>query len=763
MANYVGKSVARVDAHDKVTGSAVYSVDVDLPGMLFGATLRSPFAHARIIKIETSEAIKVPGVIAVVTGRDFPFIFGTRIKDQPFLAIDRVRYVGEPVVAVAAVTEAVAQEALGKIHVEYEELPAVFDPREAIASGAPILHEGLGEYEGSSLYKAVPGKNICAATNFTLGNIEAGFAESDEIFEDEFYIHAVAHTPMETHAAVAQYFPAGNKFTVWSSTDGPHKRAKEVAAALGIPINHVRFISNYSGGGFGGKGNLVAEAVAIALSRFTQGRPVKIVFSREEELKATQTRTAAFIRLKTGVKRDGTFTARSAEIIWDNGAYASKAPEVARRGALTIFGPYRIPHLKLNSRLVYTNKQIAGAYRGFGTTQATFACEVQMDIIAQKLGMDPLTIRLKNGYVNGGRYINGQVMSAVGLRETLEKSCQAIGWSDQKAGTSGTKLRGKGIAVTIKGTLTPTDSSCFILVNQDASLTLLTSSVEIGGGQKTVLAQIAADTIGVEFSSIVIPNPDTYLTPYDQGVTSSRTTYHMGNAVRMAGQEVRKKILEFAADVLGVDAARLSLSEGKVYEEGAGERITLKALMAKTFGGGGAILGKGYFSTADAPLLSTIPGSSSMFFMFATHAAEVEVDVETGVVKVIRVAAAHDVGRAINPMGCEQQIEGAVVMGLSNSLFEEFKMGKGHVLNASLADYKIATMLDLPEITPIVVETLEEGGPSGARGVGEPAAAPTAPAIANAVFNAVGIRIKELPITPEKVLSALRKKGNKQP
>jgi CO/xanthine dehydrogenase Mo-binding subunit len=237
----------------------------------------------------------------------------------------------------------------------------------------------------------------------------------------------------------------------------------------------------------------------------------------------------------------------------------------------------------------------------------------------------------------------------------------------------------------------------------------------------------------------------------------------MGNAVRMAGQEVRKKILEFAADVLGVDAARLSLSEGKVYEESVGERITLKALMAKTFGGGGAILGKGYFSTAGAPLLSTIPGSSSIFFMFATHAAEVEVDVETGVVKVIRVAAAHDVGRAINPMGCEQQIEGAVVMGLSNSLFEEFKMGKGHVLNASLADYKIATMLDLPEITPIVVETLEEGGPSGARGVGEPAAAPTAPAIANAVFNAVGIRIKELPITPEKVLSALRKKGNKQP
>ena len=762
--NYVGKSVPRVDALEKVTGQAIYCVDVELPGMLYGATLRSPLAHARIIEIDTSEATRVPGVKAVVTGKDFPYTFGHMIKDQPFLAMDKVRYANEPVAAVAADTEAAAQEAVEKIQVTYEELPAVFDPRKAVATGAPIIHENLEKYEHSSMYKIVPGTNVCTHMTYSRGDVDKGLSEADEIFQNEFYIHPVAHTPMETHAAVVRYDPSGRVFTVWSSTDAPYQRAKDLAKALGLSFNQVHFFSTYSGGGFGGKGAIVAEGIGVALAKFTKGRPVKVVFSRQEELTASQVRLEAFLKLKTGVKKDGTLTARVAEITWDNGAYSSKGPEVARRGALTIFGPYRAPHIRFVSQLVYTNKQPSGAYRGFGTNQVTWACEAQMDIIADKLGIDPVQIRLKNFYQDGDRYINGQVMQAAGLRETLEKASQEIGWGEQYSRSTGALVRGKGIATTIKGTATPTDSYCFIKVNFDGSITVLTSSVEIGAGQKTVLAQIAADSIGVPLDSILIPNPDTYVTPFDFGVTSSRTTYHMGNAIRMAGQKVRKEILEIAADVLGANPQRLILREGKIMDKDSEHEVSLKELMAKKYGGkGGTILGDGHYTPARSSIINAEPGiqwMGSIFWMWATHAAEVEVDTETGVVKVVKIAAAHDVGRAINPMACEQQIEGSVVMGISNTLFEEFKMDRGRIMNDTFADYKVASMLDLPVIVPIIVESHHSEGPFGAKGIGEPALSPTAPAIANAIFDALGIRFNELPITREKVLSALRERDS---
>ncbi|MDF1592279.1 MAG: molybdopterin-dependent oxidoreductase [Desulfobacterales bacterium] len=759
---YVGKSVPRLDALDKVTGHAVYTADIELPGMLYGAVLRSTLPHARIRSIDTSFAKKMPGVRAVVTGRDFPFLFGTMIKDQPFLALDKVRYIGEPVAAVAAETEALAQEAVQKIKVTYEELPAVFDPHEAIKESAPIIHEHMADYYGTKYYNSVAGSNICTLRTYSLGNMDQGFQESDEIFEDEFFVHAVAHTPMETHAAAAQFNGAGNAYTVWSSTDGPHRRMKELSDALAIPINHVRIISSYSGGGFGGKGNLVAEAVAVALARFTRGRPVKVLFSREEELTASQTRIAASVKLKTGMKKDGTFLARRAELVWDNGAYSSKAPDVAVRGALTVFGPYRIPNIELLSRLVYTNKEISGAYRGYGTTQVTFACEQQMDIIAEKMGFDPLEIRLKNGYVEGDPYINGQRLHSVGLKETLTQACNGIGWKDKKPAGDGTKIRGRGMATTIKGTATPSDSSCFIKLNQDGSVTLICSSVEVGAGQKTVLAQMAADSIGVPLGVISVPNSDTMISPYDFGVTSSRTTFHMGTAVKRAGMKLRKKILSLAAEILSADPAGLDLDNGLVTVSGRDERLDLKSLMEKKFGGkGGTLISEGHFSPAGSSLLAASSGlesMSSIFWKFATHAVEVEVDTETGTVRLVKVAAAHDVGRAINPRGCEQQIEGAVIMGMSNAMLEEFKFENGRIVNDTLADYKLATMEDLPEIVSILVESDHCEAPFGAKGIGEPAAAPTAPAIANAIYDAVGVRIRELPITPEKILAGLRKK-----
>jgi len=760
--NYVGKPVLRLDAKEKVTGQAVYSVDIDLPGMLHGAVLRSPFAHAEIIDIDGSAARSVAGVRAVVTGKDFPYTFGPMIKDQPFLACGKVRYVGEPVAAVAADTESAAQEAIEKIKVNYRELAAVFDPQEAARKTAPLIHEDLENYSRSPVFTIVPGTNICTSSSYRLGNPDKGFVEADAVFEDEFYVHAVAHTPMETHAAVAQYQSAKGVYVIWSATDGPYRRCKELAQALGIPLNKVRFISTYSGGGFGGKGALVAESLAVVLARFTDGRPVRVHFLREEELTASQTRIAALIKLKTGVKKEGTLIARRAEIFWDNGAYASKAPEVSVRGALSIFGPYRIPNLEIISKLVYTNKEISGAYRGYGTPQTAFACEVQMDIIAEKLGIDPLQIRLKNAFVEGDSYINGQILQNVGVTETLEKAAGGIDWGKPRSKGSGTKARGRGIATIIKGTKTPTESKCVIKMDSDASVTVISSVVEVGAGQKTIMAQIAADAIGVPLEFISIPNADTQHTPYDFGQTSSRTTYHMGNAICAAGLELRKRILHIAGDILKTDPSKLSVSDGKIIEESKGERMALQEVLAKKFGGpGGAIVAEGSYCPSDSHMLNASPGlksMSSIFWTFATQAVEVEVDTGTGVVKVLEVAAAHDVGRAINPMSCEQQIEGSVVMGVSNALFEEFRLDKGRVMNDTLADYKIATIMDLPKTTPILVESYHAEGPFGAKGVGEPAAAPIGPAISNAIFDALGIRIKELPITPEKVLEALRKK-----
>jgi len=481
---YVGKSVERVDGLEKVTGRAVYSVDVEMPGMLYGAVVRSPYAHARIVDIDVSGAWQVPGVKAVVTGRDVPYTFGGMVKDQPLLAMERVRYVGEPVVAVAAETEMEAQEAAARVRVTYEELPAVFDPREALKKDAPLLHPDLGNYWRLPQYEVIAGTNVCTVRHLEFGDVQRGFLEADEVFEDEFYIHAVAHSPMETHAAVAQYFPPRDEYTIWSSTDRPYRMAKELASSLGASVNQVRFVSTYSGGGFGGKGSMVAEAIAVALAKLAKGRPVKMVCSREEELTASQTRHAAFMKLKTGVKKDGVFTARKAEVLWDNGAYSSWGPDVAFRGVLTIFGPYRIPNLELLSQLVYTNKEIGGAYRGYGTTQVTWACEVQMDMIARALRIDPLEIRLKNGYGDGDRYINGQVLTRVGLRETLLKASQEIGWGKPKPAPGGTKFRGRGMATTLKPTATPTTAYCFLRMNLDGSVVLLTGAPEVGGVKK---------------------------------------------------------------------------------------------------------------------------------------------------------------------------------------------------------------------------------------------------------------------------------------
>ncbi len=756
MTTHVGRRVPRVDAREKVTGTAVYGVDVRLPGMLHGATLRSPYPHARIISIDTKAAAAAPGVEVIVTGRGFPFIFGSAIKDQPFLAIDRVRYVGEPVVAIAARTEAQAQEAVDLLKVEYEVLPAVLDPLQALEVDAPLVHPDMHTYDRGP-HEIVPNTNINTLWTFERGDVQAGFAAADLVVEDEFTAHALSHAALEPHVAVARYEAATGAYTVWVSTDRPFQLRGELTAALGIPSDKMRLIVANVGGSFGGKNTLIAESIAVALARYAGGAPVRVEFSREDDLVATQTRVPAIMKIKTGVTNDGILTARSADILWDSGAYTSNTVGVAIRGSSTIFGPYRIPDLALVARQVYTNRAITGSYRGYGTTQVTWACESQMDMIAARLEIDPVAFRIRNAYEEGDSYINEQIMHGVGLRESLERTSDEIGWGDVDRRPAPHLRRGKGIATMIKPTATPTSSNCVIKVEDDGRVSVLVAAPEIGSGQATVLAQMAADAVGVPIESVVIPPTDTAFSPFNGPVASSRTTYHVGNAIRMAGGDVREKILATAAEVLGFEPEILELVDGKIVVEG--ESVTTVAGLLGGFGfEGHSVTAEARFTTRGSPLLKAPPPydwMSSIFWMFATHAVELEVDTETGVVRIIKVAAAQDVGRAINPMTCEQQIEGGVVMGISNALFEEFKGSGGRIENGSFAEYKLAAMPDLPEIIPIIVESDHSEAPFGAKGVGEPAAAATPPAIANALYDAVGIRITDLPLTAEKVLEAI--------
>jgi CO/xanthine dehydrogenase Mo-binding subunit len=755
---YVGARVPRLDSVGKVTGEAIYSVDVVLPRMLHGAVRRSPHPHARIVSIDVSGAAAAPGVQTIVTGDDFPLLFGGVIRDQPILAVDRVRYVGEPVVAVAATTEAEAQQALDLIHVDYEELPAVLDMRAALAQDAPLVHRDLHTYKRRPGDFVVPHTNINTISRYERGDVEAGFAAADFVIEGEYSAHALSHVAPEVHAAIARYDPSTGGYTLWVSTDRPFTLGSQLAGGLGVDSSRVRMIVAQVGGSFGGKGVPIAEAIAAALARHSGGRPVRVEYTREEDLVASQHRVPAIMKLKTGVNRDGFMTARSADVLWDSGAYTAYTVDVSIRGSQTIIGPYRIPDLKILSRQVYTNKPITGSYRGFGTTQVTWACETQMDEIAAKLGLDPVAFRLQNGYVEGDAYLNGQIMHGINLSETIERSADEIGWGSVERKPAPHLRRGKGIATMIKPTKTPSSANVVINVAQDGRVTVVCAAPELGAGQDTVLAQIAADAVGVPLDDVSVPATDTALSPFNAPVSSSRTTYHMGNAILMAGAEIRDEILGLTGDTLGVDREALEIRDGAIYDLDGELQITLKDLLAKYSKEGYSMTASARFSTRDSPLLKAEPGQewmSSIFWMLCTHAVEIEVDTETGVIRVVKIAAAADVGKAINPMTVEQQIEGGAVMGVSNALFESFSFCDGRIENGSLADYKVAAIHDVPEIVPIIVESVHDEAPHGAKGVGEPANAATPPAIGNALYDAIGVRIRDLPITPEKVLLAL--------
>ncbi len=753
----VGRSPIRVDAKDKVTGRAIYIDDMKFPGMLHGKVLRAKYPHARILSINTSRAEAVSGVKGVVTGADLPFLHGGAIFDEPFLARDKVRYIGEGVAAVAALNEETAEKAMGLIEVEYEELPALFDPVEAANPGAPLIHEDFDVYHCiSSIVCPIKGTNVCNHFQLRKGDVEKGFAESDEIFEDTLTTQIQQHCSIEPHGAICMIDNETN-ITLWASNDSPYRCRKEIASAFNISLNKVRIINSpYIGGNFGGKGGLKAEAYAVALAWKIRNRPIKVVYTREEEFCSSLVRHPTVIQMKTGVRKDGTILARKVKIYWATGAYAEKGPGVSRFGGASAAGPYKIPHVSIDAYCVYTNMPVAGAMRGFGGPQVCWAYESQMDIIADKLGLDPVTFRLRHVYQDGDIHSIGQKLySEGGLEECLKKVAESMAWEKKPLG----KDRGRGIACMERGIRTPFGSAAFVKVNEDGTVEVLSSTTEVGQGSATILCQIVAEELGIPLERVMKASPDTALTPFDSSTTSSRSTFFMGNAVKMAAADAKEQIVEMAAELLEANPNDLEVKNGSTYVKGVPEKsLPIAEVLSRRFGSSGTVLGRGYYF----PRSEGAAEYFSVFWALGAQSVEVEVDRKTGQVKILRVYAAQDAGKAIHPENCAGQIEGGVSMGFGFALLEQMLFKNGIALNPSFLSYKIPSALDVPEVTPFIVECDHPDGPYGAKGMGETMNIPTPPAIANAIYNAVGVRIKSLPITPDKILEALKQKPGKE-
>ncbi|MBI2918537.1 MAG: xanthine dehydrogenase family protein molybdopterin-binding subunit [Chloroflexi bacterium] len=756
----VGQRVPRLDALDKATGRVTYGVDFQLPHMLHAKMLRSPYAHARIQRVDTARARAIPGVKAVLTGRDVPQRqIGFILKDQDVLARDRVRYIGEPVALVAAVDEATAERALDAIEAEYEELPAVFNVEDALGQDAPLLHDEHtvlqpGPMSAHFTIRPVPGTNICNYLTVTKGNADEAFAQADLVLEDTYHTHVVQHCHLEPHAMAARCAPSGD-ITVWTNAQRIFGVRTYLSDVFGLPISRFRVIGTEVGGGFGGKVRPNFERYVVLLAQRT-GKPVKLVLTREEEFTTAYRSVPGLITVKTGVQRDGKIVARAVTVKWDTGAYAEGGPPVL--AALNCgVGPYDIPNVKIESMMVYTNKVPGTSYRGVGVPELTFATESQMDVIAKRLGMDPVEFRLKNILKDGDTTVSGAVLRSVGLRECLEKVRDAIGWGQAVAPN-----RARAVVCFHKFPHPSTSSCACVMLAEDGTVTLLTGATEIGQGARTVLAQICAEELGVKLEAVTVTMADTGATPFDHGTFSSRVTYHTGNAVRLAAQDARRQVLDRASRELRVPANDLTIEDGKVFAKGAPEiNVPLSGLArASHTSSPGPVQGTGsyYGGQVMESVLAGQVGQEETSWKFGATGIEIQVDQETGQFQVTKLVSAHDCGYAINPMNVEGQIEGAAVMGLANVTLEEVLFDGGKVVNPNFMDYRIPTAADCPDVTPIIVEEPTPTGPFGAKGVGELANIGMGAAMANALDNLVGIRVTSTPISAEKVLRALRDK-----
>ena len=758
----VGLSLGRVDGAEKVAGQAVYAGDLRLPGMAYAKVLRSNVPHARISRVDCDKARSLPGVLAVLTRDNLNVAsnsFGAYVRDQQILATEKVRYVGDMVAAVAATEPGIAADAVGLIEVDYEELPALFTFEDALKDGAALVHEKLegrkdpGYGRGGS-HIVHDRSNICFHFRHERGNIEAGLRDSDHIFEDTFSFPSAQHYPMEPHVCVARF--EGEVLTVWSATQSPFPVRQELARVFGLPFSAVRVIVPHVGGGYGAKSGIKTEGIAACLSRMT-GRPVKLAFGAEETFK-TICQPRAKITIKTGVKRDGTFVARQCQVYLNGGAYANSGPSVTEKAGYRAHGPYRIPHLVTDAYSVYTNTVPGGAFRGFGGPQVAFAYETHIDMIAKRLGIDPFEMRMKNLLDKGESFSYGDTPIDCDLKAGLQRIAQAIGWDARRDGEakSGPKRKGIGIATAMKdggGTNKPANAA--VTMFNDGSVLLSTGSVEVGQGMRTAFLQVVAEELSLPVDKVRVAALDTHYTPFDKGTNASSATSIMGQAVQKAACDARRQFLEAASSVLQGPPGEIRLENGMAsYSE---QRLSFRDVMQRHFRESeGEIWGRGYFKIAkddNVPL-----GYPSPFWEIGFGAVEVEVDVETGEVKILRYVSLTDAGKMINPLQCHAQDEGAAVFGLGQALFEDLVYQDGQLLNGSLIDYRLPTFDDLP---PTFETFIMEGGggpgPYGAKGMGEGGILPVAPAVGNAVFAAVGKRLQMVPLTPGLVWQELNK------
>jgi len=756
--NSIGKRLRKKDGREKVTGRAIYGQDLVLPRMLCGKILYSQYPHAKIHSVDTSKAKRVPGVRVILTGDDIPDIRIGFIKDNMPINKGIVRWAGDEIAAVAAESEEAAEEALGLIEVDYEELPAVFTPEEALAEGAPILHQGR---------KSNRIDEICRT--YRQGDIEEGLAKSDIVLEETYHLQHMQHCTMGTYFCAAS-FDASGRLTVWSPTQVPFILQRDIADAMGINGRDIRILQPTIGGAFGKALDMYSFEVITVLLAQKAGRPVKIVFTREEEFSVACKRQAARITLTHGVTKDGKLMARKVDILMNAGAYVSWGPLSSWTMVQTFGSFYEVPHIDFLCTPVYTNMPICGSMRGYGNPQAHFALESQMDMLAEELGMDAVEFRKINANEPYKTTEQGIGITSCGYIECLDAAAEGIGWK-QKRGKQASpvpnKVRGIGLAGMWHvggGSRIYRSDGCGAIVKIDdfGNVFLLTGASEIGQGSDTSLCQIVADTLGVPYDRISLVNNDTDITPWDVGCHASRTTFIGGNAALIAARDARNQLLEAASEVFEISPGDLDIYDGVIFPKDAPSKGMPfeKVIRRKHFqSGGDLIIGKGFY---DPPTTLLSPndshGNVSAAYTFAGQAVEVEVDTETGQVAVINASVAHDIGKIINPVGLEGQIEGGVVMGLGYALFEESEIEEGRVINPTFADYHLSTSLDAPPLQIKMVETDDPEGPFGAKGIGECASIALAPAIANAVYDAVGVRLYSLPMTPQKVYQAIIKK-----
>ena len=763
IARSVGVEVAVSEAAERTNGRLRFTVNHEVAGMLHARVLRSPFAHARVLRVDVSRALATPGVVGVLCGADLlhgginPY-YGPVFADRPLVAIDRVRYAGEPVAVVIAEDVDTAADALELIDVEYEPLTVYIDPETAIEPDAIALHDAVQQRDFLTFPDLVlnteAGKNIFNHFKLRKGDVEAGLRGAAHVFEHTYRTAAQQHVSLEPHVAICQI--RDGHVTLWSSSSSPYTARFQVAETLQIPQSHVRVITWNIGGAFGGKTYPRIEPLIAAISWRVGGRPVRLEFSRAEEF-ATICRHSSIVTLRTGVSADGQLVARKVRILWGAGAYADISPRTIKNGGWGSIGPYRIPHAWVDSYAVYTNTTPAGGFRGYAIPQVCWAYERQMDEIAHELGIDPVELRLRNVVRDGDTFSTGQVMHDLHYAELIREVADGIGWSSdtpESRSGSGRTRRGKGIAATVKGTVTPSTSTASIKLNEDGSVSLLTSTTEIGQGSRTVLAQIAADAVGVKYEMVHPAYPDTDLTPWDQTTSSSRSTAMMGGAVRQAGAVVQAQIKSLAAGLLEASQADLEVGGGEVWVRGvAGRRLSFEQVVRRSRSGN--ILGSGTNASEGSLDAETGQGIATSHFSQATCAAEVEVDMETGQVRLLNLVQATYAGTVVHPALAALQAQGNVTFGIGQALMEEMVYDGGQLATTSLGDYLIPSLRDLP--ADLRVALLEHSSGEGeVYGLGESGTPVVPAAIGNAIYAACGVSLRSLPMTPERVLSALR-------